>query len=281
MINQRKQIVRKDGTLLVIAAVFLCMTFISSLVRAEVMNVEDLEFTRVQLIGSNELELTQADSSSLKLRGKDSRLQPAPYVIEGDTLVLGVTAKGRAVKKIQYKLTAPNIRALILEGSGDVYVKPLVVDELLVSVEGSGTIRMFDVQTGQLDMRVIGSGAIQAVDVTADDASLTLKGSGDIQLGSLSAGSIRNHMAGSGDITVENGGTADVVEVAVMGSGDVVLNDVQAATASVSIMGSGDVKLRVEDELEVNIMGSGDLVYYGSPRVESTVLGSGDVRQRD
>jgi len=281
LINQRKRIPKKDGPVLVIAAVFLCCAFLSTMVRADVKSIEDLEFNRVQLIGDSELELTQGEPASLKIRGSERDLAKIPFVIEDDTLVLGVTERGRVVQGLQFKLSAPNIEALLVEGSGETYVKPMVVQDLLVSLEGSGRIRMFDVEARNLEMRVIGSGTLQAVDVTATDARLHLKGSGDIQLGSLQAGVIKGHMAGSGDITVENGGKAELLDVSVMGSGDVALKDIQAETASVTIMGSGDVELSVSEELQVSIMGSGDLVYYGKPRVESTVMGSGDIRQRD
>lgn len=280
-LKRRKMMDKVDNRHLGIAVIFLICALVSALVRADVKSVEGLEFSRVQLLGDNQLELTQDDDTVLKIRGDGSDLDPLPFVVQDDTLLLGVSSQRRKVDDVMFKLTTATLEALVVKGSGEAFVKPLVVEDLLVSLEGSGTIRMFDVQARKLEMRVLGSGVLQAVDVTALSARLNLKGSGDIQLGSLNADEIKSHMAGSGDISLKDDGKTSLLEVAVMGSGDVDLKDLKAVTASVTIMGSGDVELSVEEELEVEILGSGDLVYHGNPKTDTAVMGSGDITQRD
>ncbi|MCB1699373.1 MAG: DUF2807 domain-containing protein [Pseudomonadales bacterium] len=248
---------------------------------AEVISVESLQFSRVQLLGSNELEVTQGEANALKIRGDSDDLEPPPFVVEGDMLRLGIRADGESVRDLQFKLTVTDIRELQLKGSGEAFVKPLAVDDLQVEVEGSGEMHMFDVKAGDLDIRVLGSGAVEAVNVQARSARLHVKGSGDIDLGTLEADIIKAHMAGSGDVIVQGSGRANVLEVGVMGSGDVRLKGVEAKTAKVTIMGSGDVEIRVQESLEAEILGSGDLVYFGNPTTSKSVMGSGDITQRD
>lgn len=260
---------------------FVLYASLSAVANADVTSVEGLEFSRVQLVGSNELELTQGDSNKLKIRGDGDALTPPPFVIQDGALRLGVTPGGGSVTDLKFKLTATAITALLLEGSGDIYVKPLSVEDLLISVDGSGEIRMFDINARDLELRVVGAGAIQAVNVSARNARLNLKGSGDIQLGRLEADAIKTHIAGSGDVLLQDEGSARHLDVGLMGSGDIDLKGLVATEAKVVIMGSGDTIVRVTDVLEAEILGSGDLVYYGNPKASTSVMGSGDITQRD
>jgi len=272
---------RVDDRVLRAALVFMCCAMFSALIKADIKTVEQLEFTRVVLLGDNEMELSQGETASLRIRGAQSKLTPVPFDIRGDTLRLGVTADNQRVSGIKFKLTTPILEALEVQGSGEAYVQPLRVGNLVIAVEGSGDIRMYDVSADDLELRVAGSGAVQAVNVTAREARLNLKGSGDIQLGSLTADSVRGYMHGSGDMSIESDGRVGDLEISVMGSGDVSMGKVRAATANVSIMGSGDVDVSVDEELEVEIMGSGDLHYRGNPHTSTSVLGSGEIRKRD
>lgn len=270
-----------DDKALAAAMLFVFFALVSTLAQAEVKSIEGLEFSRVQLKGSNELEITQGATTDLRIRGDEDELEPLPFILQGETLHLGVTRKGDSVSGVKYKLTTAKLEALELSGSGEIYVKPLAVGDLVLTIEGSGSIRLFDIQALGLEMRVYGSGELQAVDVMARDTRLNLKGSGAILLGSLRSDVLKAHMAGSGDIIVDDGGQADFAEVRVLGSGDVSLQELTAREADVAIMGSGDVHLRVEEALEVEIMGSGDLVYYGSPATSTSIVGSGEISQRD
>lgn len=270
----------EDKTLFAAVALVL-FSFFGAVARAEVISVEQLTFSRLQLLGSNELEVTQTDENTLKIRGDSDDLSPPPFVLQGDMLLLGITASGDVVKDVKFKLTATGFTELLLQGPGDMFVKPLDVGDLLVSLEGSGAIRMFDIKARDLEIRVVGSGDLQAVNVIGRNTRLSLKGSGDIQLGSLTADSVKAHLAGSGDIGIENDGAADELEVGMMGSGDISMKRLMAREAKVTIMGSGDVEIWVEELLDAEIFGSGDLLYTGQPKTSTSVMGSGDITQED
>jgi hypothetical protein len=269
-----------NGRALFFAAILLSCSLLGATVSADVTSVEALEFTRVQLVGSNELEITQGDVNTLKIKGGDGQLSSPPFVLQGDLLRLGVTADGDRVSDVKFKLSAEAITQVLLMGSGDVFVKPLAVGDLLVSVDGSGEIRMFDLKAGALELQVSGSGSVQAVSVSADSVRLNIKGSGDIQLGSIEANTVNAQIAGSGDVVVQDEGRANVLEVAVMGSGDVAMKGVAARVGKVTILGSGDVEVRVSESLEAEIFGSGDLLYYGEPETSTSVMGSGEVTRK-
>jgi hypothetical protein len=283
ILKRRNLLSRVDGKVLKVALFFVCFALFSALLKAEMIkSVEQLEFTRVVLLGSNEVQIVQGDETTLKILGDEGKITPVPFKVKGDTLHLGVTASNREVHGIKFKLTVPMLESIQVKGSGEAYVKPLQVGNLLVEVEGSGEIKMFDVDADELELRVSGSGTLQAVNVSVKrEARLNMKGSGDIQLGSLTAASVLSVVQGSGDIAMENEGRAEHLEIKLMGSGDVGLGKLRATAADVTIMGSGDVEIGVEDSLEVEIMGSGDLQYWGNPHTSTSVLGSGEIRKRD
>ena len=56
-----------------------------------------LEFSKVRMQGSNQLEISSGDSNTLKIRGGEHQLEPPPFVLDGDTLYLGASADGRSV----------------------------------------------------------------------------------------------------------------------------------------------------------------------------------------
>ena len=129
-----------QGKALLVAITVALGAATSAAVNADVARVEALEFSRVQLVGSGELEITQGEANTLKIRGDGDDLDLPPFVVQGDMLRLGVSPQGNSVSDVQFKLTVTDLAELLLAGSGDVFVKPLDVGDLLVSVDGSGVI---------------------------------------------------------------------------------------------------------------------------------------------
>lgn len=277
----RSRVGEWSNHLSIAAIVAFSLGLVGAVANADVIRVDDLEFSRVQLIGSNELQITQGDSNTLKIRGDSDDLTSPPFVVQGDMLRLGITAQGDSVSDVKFKLSTRGVTQIMLQGSGDVFVKPLSAEDLLVSVDGSGQVRMFEVKAGKLELQVLGSGGVQAVRLGAGTVRLNVQGSGDIQVGSIEADSIKAQIAGSGDIVVQDEGAARILEIAMMGSGDIEMKDIATKVAKVTILGSGDAEVRVAESLEVEILGSGDLLYYGTPETSTSVMGSGEITQQD
>jgi len=143
----------------------LCALLVSLPSRAETQQVEGLDFDRVVVMGSSDLE-------------------KQPFFMDGDTLVLGSSKKHRKdFGSVRFKLTVVNIEHLQLTGSGDIYVKPLVVEDLYVSVDGSGEIKLFGVRGRDLSLSVSGSGEVQVVELEGEDVKIVVSGSGELFLG--------------------------------------------------------------------------------------------------
>ena len=263
------------------SAILLVLACFSTLAMAEVRSVEGLRFSKVLLQGANQLEIRPGETGELKFRGDPRDLEPPPFVLDGDTLRLGIAADGSKVDNIQYKLAVTRLELLQVVGSGEAFVKPLDATRLVISLDGSGAIRLYDLTATELELQLAGSGELQAARVEAQTARLQVNGSGDIQVGELQTGLLKVHLAGSGDITLESDSQTESLEIAVLGSGDVGMAKLSANDARVTIIGSGDVEIRVLDQLEAEILGSGDLRYRGAPAISTSILGSGEVRRRD
>jgi len=259
----------------------LALTLCSNLATAEVRSVEGLRFSKVLLVGGNQLEIRPGQISELRYRGAERNLEPPPFVLDGDTLRLGVTAEGKEIDGIQYKLAVTQLDGLRVTGSGEAFVKPLDSGRLLVSLDGSGAIRLYGLTATELELQLAGSGELQAARVESQTTRLQVNGSGDIQVGQLQTALLKVHLAGSGDITLESDSHAASLEIGLLGSGDVSMAKLSADDADVTIIGSGDIEIGVLDQLEAEILGSGDLSYRGNPAISTSILGSGEVRRRD
>lgn len=242
-----------------------------------VRRVDGFEANRVLVYGAAEVQISQGDTVELLLQGPQAELQDEPFLIQGDTLVLGRRADGSAptVPGIRYRLTLPDLAYLHLRGSGDVYVRPLKAQDIEVVIDGSGDVRLFDVEAGQIILNVRGSGDIRAAKVRAERLELRLAGSGDIQLGTINANSLVAAIKGSGDIGSGEPGFSESLAINIVGSADVNLTSVDSAAASINIVGSGTARIGLSESLSVNIIGAGNIHYRGEPERNSFIIGAG------
>lgn len=244
--------------------------------------VEGLQFDAVIVLGDVDVEISQGDDTELLLRGDQRDIDLQPFIVDGDTLVLGRSreARGKDFSGVKFRLITPRLEHLELKGSGDVYVRPFESDSLFLSAAGSGTVRLFEIRAGGTTLQLSGSGTIQLAKLVTRELAVALSGSGDVQLGDVDADIAEIAVRGSGDITLESGYRVDEVEISIVGSGDVDFRHMDAGHAEINIVGSGDARIGEIEVLDVNILGSGDVVYRGDPEIDQDVLiGSGDLRR--
>jgi hypothetical protein len=276
-----------------------CLTLLISVVPSvrasdETRRVEGLAFDRVILIGDSQLEISQGDEVSLQLRGSSQFLDPEPFYLKGDTLVLGAREHARSSKavdtdgKLLFRVVMPVLRELRVQGSGEVYLKPFVFEDAgpgrapELIVDGSGEINMFSIAGGRVEMRVGGAGDIKAETVNVDDLEAVVAGSGGIFIRSLQAARGELVITGSGDLLVTEKSYVQELEVSVVGSGDAELAQLGSRRAEINVVGSGDIDIgEVAEKLNASVLGSGDVSYRGNPEVDRVELGSGEVRRRD
>jgi hypothetical protein len=202
------------------------------------------DFTRVELLGSGEVVLTQGDEEALQVEAEDNLLGHIRTEVRGHTLYLSLN-NGEVPEILQP-------------------TRPIKYYVSLKAVEG---------------LAVSGSGDISAGNVTADSLDLSINGSGNISIDTLAAKTLKSTIRGSGKCEVR-GGTAADQAVDISGSGNYAGGKLEGETGSVQITGSGAATVRVKATLEARISGSGDVYYYGTPRVTEHITGSGNIQAK-
>lgn len=254
----------------------------------EMRRVEGLAFSRVILVGTSEVEISQGEVHELQLRGDARDLDDAPFYVSGDGLVLGKSRRNRSrnYPDVRFRVILPALQEVRVSGSGEAYVREFVQDlrddePVRFRVDGSGNIRLFGIDAPAVELRVKGSGDLKAVRVIADSIEAVVSGSGDLFIGEIRADEGEFVVTGSGDLQVTKPGFVRDIEVSVVGSGDASLDDVASEVAEANIVGSGTATIgECANSLEASLLGSGDVRYRGDPEVESTSFGSGEVRRQ-
>jgi hypothetical protein len=199
------------------------------------------DFSRVELLGSGEVVLTQDDQESLTVEAEDNLMSRIRTEVRGHTLYLSLDYDDLPeiilpTRTIRYHVSLKTVEGLTLSGSGN----------------------------------------IRAEQLKADVLDMTISGSGNIILGSLTAKTTNSRITGSGKCEV-GGGTAQTQTVVISGSGDYDGEKLAGETITVRITGSGKARVWAQDTLEAHITGSGDVVYSGTPHVTELITGSGRV----
>jgi hypothetical protein len=197
-------------------------------------------FTKVELAGIGELEVTLGDQEALTITAEDNLLPLITTEVIGNTLKIGIV-EGKMpspTHPISYDLTVRSLDAIAIPGLGNVHVPVLKADRLQVDIPGAGNLVIDDLQ--------------------ADSLRVNQPGAGSLKIG---------------------GGQVPDVEITIPGAGNFEAPDLQTARAVVTIPGLGSATLRVSDTLTATIPGAGSVRYYGNPTVSKNISGLGQVEK--
>lgn len=198
-------------------------------------------FQAIALRSSMKLVLRQAGREGVELRA-DNNLLPlieTRVVDRGGVPTLEIGLKKNTSVSTNHPVTATidlvTLRALSIQGSGDVVGDALKTPRLAVSISGSGNVRLRQLAADEVSAQVSGSGDIAFAGRTGK-LSIAISGSGDVDTHELQA---------------------DDVSVSVAGSGDADVN--ARRTLSVWIAGVGDVKYSGDAVVKSAISGHGQV----------------------
>lgn len=189
---------------------------------------------------SGEVYVTPAATYSVTIEAQQNVIDVIETVLNDNRLTIRVknNTSVRSEDKIIVRVASPDIRGLILSGSGNISANsPFSTSDLYMKVSGSGDIYLNGLSAQSLDANVSGSGSI------------------DIASGSVNRQSLE--VTGSGDMDFQNMASSD---------------------ADVKISGSGSVKLQASNRLKVRITGSGSVYYRGNPAIDVSITGSGRLK---
>jgi len=201
-------------------------------------------FQQIEVAGPYEVNVRTGANASVAGTGPEKLLANTIVEVRGDKLVIrpqehkgwfggGWSSKGTA----HFTVTAPQLRAATIAGSGDIQVDRVQGPSFEGTVAGSGGISLAQIDVQQLKLAIAGSGGVRGGGGKVQTAEYDIAGSGDLDLGAVVVQQLKVSIAGSGGVHANSNGNADV---SIMGSGDVEIAG--GAKCNISKMGSGDVR---------------------------------------
>lgn len=229
--------------ILVLSLLLMGILAVSS-VQAEEGNRKVEAFSEISLNVPAKLYLTQGDDQSVRIVAKSSTLEDIITEVKGRRLIIRFPNKNIFQRnynpgKIEIYITVPEVGALGVSGSGDIFVEDLRARILEMAVSGSGNI---DIQ--QLDSK-----------------------------------KVKASISGSGNISIADGGVAEELGVSISGSGNFNGKGFEADEVTVHTSGSGNCSVKSNGSVTARVAGSGNIYYGGNPSIDASVAGSGKVKK--
>jgi hypothetical protein len=197
-------------------------------------------FTKLRVDGPIDVRLAQAGSDQATVVADDNIEPLVETVVEGDTLVVrlrrdaGFTTRSAPLVRVD----ARALRAVDIQGSGDLSVDRFKGDGLALSVAGSGDVELGQVELKDLSVSISGSGDVRVAG-RAEQQTWRISGSGDVDAGALAGRTARVELHGSGDVSL---GVTEQLDAKLSGSGD--LSYAGRPQLRQSVSGSGEIHRR-------------------------------------
>lgn len=257
-----KTIIRTGLGMLILAIVLIALS--ASFMRAHAGNVIvasenraiEAGVTQVVLSGPLELDLKQAGTAAMLIKGEASMLPRVTSRIEGNTLYLGTRGIIITIRQpLIVELSLPALEKLQLQGSGN------------------GVIRGF--RGNRLELQTRGSGNLNA-DAEYQSILANSSGSGNLKLNFANSDKLELSLSGSGNALLS--GQTKSLQAKLAGSGDLDASALKASQVNLHSYGSGDTKVFAGQEIQLQLNGSGDAIILGAPAKRNVERhGSGDI----
>lgn len=158
---------------------------------------------------------TQGPTASVTVTGPGDRV--AAVRLENGRLFIDDERGWRGWRdQVRVTITAPDVSAFELNGSGSLTLRTIDVPALRVAISGSGDVEA-EGRARTVEVDVAGSGAADLSALVVTDATVEVSGSGEVDVGPTGRASIS--ISGSGDVDLTRRPAS--VQSTVSGSGDV------------------------------------------------------------
>ena len=194
-----------------------------TIVGSGVMRTESREvsgFRGIALGVPARLELRQGASDGLSITGDDNVVARVETVVKNGTLEIRWADKRNVSTsniRLDIVVSARNVEALAIAGSGQVHAARLTTGNLHASLDGSGGVAIDALEARSVVASINGSGDLKAAG-RAESLEVAIAGSGQLIAPKLESRNATITLAGSGDATL---GTSQTLAATVVGSGNV------------------------------------------------------------
>ena len=173
------------------------------------------EFDAIELRTAADVHVKIGKPTPLKVESDDNILPLIKTEVREGRLVISSNSKFRSKHGVDFKVTVANLKAVEIQGAGDMHVHGLDNKSFSVDVSGAGDVHASG-KTEQLAVDICGAGDVLAFGLKARAASVSIKGAGDAKV-SVDK-SLNIVIVGAGDVHYK--GDPKVHKV-ISGSGDV------------------------------------------------------------
>ena len=173
-------------------------------------------FSKIELAGSPDVEVTIGSPQSLVVTADDNLLPIIETKVANGTLQIGSKQSYETHLGINVKITVAKLEAVSVSGSGNIHATGLTAGDMDATVTGSGDV-MLKGAINLLSGQITGSGQLQAGDLAAKTVRVGVTGSGDANVHATEE--LEASVTGSGD--VKYSGNPGKVQKRVTGSGSI------------------------------------------------------------
>lgn len=160
-------------------------------------------FTKIEVRGAIDLELTAGKDFSVRVESRASRLEDVITEIDGDTLVIDMDDKGRHNfwnnTNVEVTITMPELKELEVLGAVDGELRDIKSEDLSIDIRGAADVDI-EGTCGTLTLDVRGAGDIDADDLKCENVEVDVKGAGSATV--FASESIDANVAGVASISV-------------------------------------------------------------------------------
>ena len=160
-------------------------------------------FTRIQVKGAIDLELTAGKEFSVRIKSREDRLEDIITELDGDTLVIDMDDRGRRSfwnnTNVEVTITMPELKELEVLGAVDGELRDIESDDLSIDIRGAAEVDI-EGTCGTLTLDVKGAGDIDADDLKCENVEVDVKGAGSATV--YASDSVDANVAGVASISV-------------------------------------------------------------------------------
>ncbi|HEY3857054.1 MAG TPA: head GIN domain-containing protein [Verrucomicrobiae bacterium] len=173
-------------------------------------------FSKIELAGSPDVEVTVGPAVSLTITGDDNVMPLIDTEVKGETLEIGSHDSYSSRTEVKLKITVPSLEHVGISGSGNIHATGVKAGEMDAGITGSGNLEIVGT-ADRLNAHITGSGNLKAEELAAKHVHVTVTGSGDAKV--RATDEIEANITGSGN--VRYAGNPAQVKKSVVGSGDI------------------------------------------------------------
>jgi len=200
-------------------------------------------YDRVRVEGPYQVDIVTGRGSAARATGAREALDRIDLEVQGQTLVIRTDRTGwtggwpgeAKSGPVTIRLSAGELRAASLSGSGRLAIDRVRGPRITLAVEGSGQMTIGRVETDRLDVALLGSGGL-AMAGAVKSLDARVRGSAGIDGAALVANDLVLATESAGDVAL---GAKLTAKVTATGSGRTVIGGKPACT--VNAIGSGEV----------------------------------------